>query len=202
EPIESALGEVMTTLGTVRSAHYRIRHKDGSWRVFEAFGRTILAPSGERSIVVNARDVTERRRIEEALRNSEKHFRRLIENAHDMVVIMDVDGMLQYGSPSVRRILGYEPEALKERDAMEFIHQDDVPGVRAQLARMAADPESPARIECRFRHSDGNWRHLEAVGTALSPDDPKGGFVFNVRDVTERHAAEDALREREEHFRS
>jgi PAS domain S-box-containing protein len=196
------LEQVVANPGMIGSAQYRVRHRDGSVRVFEAFGRTMLPDSAEGGVVINARDVTERRKVEEALRNSEEHFRRLIENAHDMVVIMNSEGMLEYGSPSVRRILGYDPETLQGRASIEFIHPDDVAVVVEQLARMESDPTTSARIECRFRHSDGSWRHLEAVGSPLSAAAPGEGFVFNVRDVTERHAAEEALREREERFRS
>jgi PAS domain S-box-containing protein len=196
------LEQVMANPGMIGSAQYRVRHRDGSVRVFEAFGRTMLPDSAEAGVVINARDVTERRKVEEALRNSEEHFRRLIENAHDMVVIMNAEGMLEYGSPSVGRILGYDSATLKGRASIEFIHPDDVAVVEEQLARMESDPTTPATIECRFRHSDGSWRHLEAVGSPLSAATPGDGFVFNVRDVTERHAAEEALREREERFRS
>jgi PAS domain S-box-containing protein len=200
--IETTLQEIFATPGSVHSAQYRVMHSDGDWRVFEAFGRTIVAESGEIGVVVNARDVTERRKIEEALRNSEEHFRRLIENAHDMVVIMDARGTFEYGSPSVQRILGYDPEGIRGLDSAAYIHPDDTASVGRQLGAMAANPQTPARIECRFRHKDGSWRHLEAIGSPLSPGSPDTGFVFNVRDATERHEAEDALREREEHFRT
>src|SRR5690606_39182562 len=111
-------------------------------------------------------------------------------------------GRLTYGSPSVGRILGYAPEGLTQQDTLEYIHPDDAATVLEGLARLEQDPGTPARIECRFRHSDGSSRYLEAVGTPLIPDSASGGFVFNVRDVTERHAAEHILREREEHFRT
>ena len=197
-----ALQDVIEHPGTIRSARYRVRHKNGSWRVFEAFGRTMLPNSAEAGVVVNARDVTERQKMEEALRVSEEHFRKLIDNAHDMVVILDREGRTTYGSPSVQRILGYDPEGLAGQNTLEFVHPEDVEQVIEGLRRLGENSGVPARIECRFRHQDGSWRYLEAVGSPLVTESEEPGFVFNVRDVTERHAAEDALREREERFRN
>ncbi|MEX2582414.1 MAG: PAS domain S-box protein [Gemmatimonadota bacterium] len=167
---------------------------------FENEARLLPMPDG--SLISIVRDITARKNAERTLQEREEHFRKLIENAHDMVVILDARGRMTYGSPSVKRILGYDPEGLKDQDTLEFVHPADARAVLQGLEKLAAEPGVPALIECRFRHNDRSWRYVEAVGSPLVPDSAEGGFVFNVRDVTERHAAEDALREREEHFRT
>ena len=133
-------------------------------------------------------------RANEALRRSERHFRRLIENAHDNVVIVDAAGTMTYQSPSVFRIAGYTAEEMVGRNAFEFIHPDDVERVAAEVAKAFATPGWTGHVEYRFRHRDGSWRYLEAIGQTLSPDSAEEGVVANIRDVTERRAAEEALR--------
>src|SRR5437868_8393794 len=73
-----------------------------------------------------ARDITERKQMQEQLRASEKRFRALIEKSSDAIVLFDTNGMLLYVSPSTTRLLGYTPEELVGRSAFELIHPEDV----------------------------------------------------------------------------
>jgi PAS domain S-box-containing protein len=175
--------------GVVGRTKFRYRHKDGSWRVFEATGRTLLPDSAEAGVVINSRDVTEREEAEAALRRSEEHFRRLIENASDMIIVIGPAGALLYASPSTSRLLGWTPEEVAGGGGLQHIHPDDLPAVVREMERIAADPAATAHLEYRFRHKDGTWRHLDSFGKRLDPADAEAGIVFNVRDVTERVAA-------------
>jgi PAS domain S-box-containing protein len=173
-----------------------IRGPDGAPRHVIRRSLPVLDERGEvLRIIGYSVDITERVRIAEVLRQSEEHFRRLIENAHDITCILEGDGSMRYVSPSVARVLGYDPEALEGRDSLQFIHPDDTSLVSSLLASLRAEPGGTAVAEYRFRHADGSWRHLEAVGRLLDPADPAAGFVSNIRDVTERRQAEEALRE-------
>jgi PAS domain S-box-containing protein len=195
--VEQALAAIAAAArepGRTASAEYRFRHSDGGWRSLETFGRTLAPGSAEPGLVLNTRDITERKEAEEALRRSEQHFRRLIENGQDNIVIIQPDGTMTYQSPSVHRILGYLPEELVGRTAWEFIHPDDAPVVMAELGQVFTTPGLVRHAEYRFRHKDGSWRYLEAFGQTISPDSPDEGVVANVRDMTERRMAEEALR--------
>jgi PAS domain S-box-containing protein len=123
--VAETMEAIFSSPGTSRSVRYRVRHKDGRWRVFEAFGRTLLPDSAAEGLVCNARDVTERHEALEALRRSEEHFRRLIENAYDMVLVMDTAGTITYASPSAQRVLGSAPEELTGRSGFSLVHPDD-----------------------------------------------------------------------------
>ena len=197
DDLEGALAEVgraAAAPGTTHSAEYRFRHRDGGWRSLETFGRTLSPETAEQGLVFNTRDITERKEAEDALRHSERHFRRLIENAQDNIVIVDPAGIMTYQSPSSLRVVGYAPEELEGRSAFEYIHPDDAATVAAELGRAVADPGFIGHVEYRFLHKDGEWRYLEAFGQALSPDAPEDGVVANIRDVTERRLAEEAMR--------
>jgi PAS domain S-box-containing protein len=154
---------------------------------------TTSSSEDERLAALRAQ-IEERERAEAELQNREEHFRSLIENASDLITIVDGDGTIHYESPSVRAILGYDPEELVGRNAFHFIHPDDRESVTERLRRAVVLPNTANPSQFRFRHSDGSWRVLEAVGSPLCRHSSLRGVVINSRDITERKQAEDALR--------
>ena len=138
------------------------------------------------------RDITSRRRVEEALRDSEAHFRSLIEQASDIIAVVDQDGMVYYASPSVQHALGYNPVDILGQNAFEIVDPADT--ARAVRALTSAPAGSqPGATELRLRHSDGSWRIFEAVSTQPVEDPSGSRFVINARDITERKEAEAKL---------
>ncbi len=138
-------------------------------------------------------DVTRRKRSEEALRASERHFRSLIENAQDLITVLDGKGRITYESPSLQRVLGYTPEELLGRSVFDYFHPYDRPMLVKQFERILAAPGLTESAEVRFRHKDGSWRVLEGVAKNLLSDPAVDGIVVNARDVTERRYAEEQL---------
>jgi PAS domain S-box-containing protein len=143
-------------------------------------------------------DITERRRVEEALRRNEEYFRALIENAAGVIVVFDEDGHVRYTSPSVERVLG-----IRTGDGGVFpglddlCHPDDRPALGAAL-ESAKTRGAGANLEMRARHSDGRWRHLSVAIRNLAHIPAVRGMVVNAHDVTGHRDAESALRESEE----
>lgn len=142
------------------------------------------------------RDITERKEAEEALRRSEQHFRSVIENALDIITIVDEHGIVLFSSPSTERVLGYSPDGLLGRAAFELVHPDDLAAVTQKYLRGVQHPGATASIEFRCRHKDNSWRILEAISKNLLYDPVVAGMVINSRDVTERRQAEEALQRR------
>ena len=143
----------------------------------------------------------ERHRAENALRQSERRFRSLIENSSDIITILRADGTIHYQSPSVERVLGYKPEELNGQNAFSFIHPDDTARVLERFTAVSQGGEATT-IEFRFRHQDGSWRVLEAIGNVLLNHANVGDIVINSRDITTRRQAEAALLESEARFRN
>ncbi|HEY1434448.1 MAG TPA: PAS domain S-box protein [Thermoanaerobaculia bacterium] len=135
-------------------------------------------------------DVTERRRAVDALRESEEYFRSLIDNAADVIMIVDPDGTIRFGSPSLERLLGYRPQELVAEPVFDAIHPEDVEVVRRMFAAVVHGSGS-ASADFRFRHRDGSWRHMEAVGSDLSHHPSVAGLLVQLRDVTERKTADE-----------
>jgi PAS domain S-box-containing protein len=129
-------------------------------------------------------------RTGDEVERSEALFRSLIEQASDLVAVLDVSGVVRYASPSHGRLLGYTPESLVGRTPFDFIHPDDLPIVEQAFATTAEGRET-ATIEFRCRCQDGSWRVLEGKGRNLLADRAVGGIVIVSRDVTERKHAEE-----------
>ncbi len=181
-----------------------IPHCPGKWpRRSTTDARRKLLPAFSQERTRELQDeVAERERIERVLRRSEEHFRSLIENASDIITVVDLDGTIRYESPSVERVLGYKPEDLVGRSVNEFTHPDDITAtslLRERTGELGVRVES---LELRFKHRSGEWRTLEVVGRLVRDEPGTAQIVINSRDVTERKQAEQALRESEAVFRS
>jgi PAS domain S-box-containing protein len=137
----------------------------------------------------------QRIRVEESLHAREKRFRFLIENASDVITTINAEATFLYQSPSVERLLGYTPEEMLGRNALEYIHPDDHAKVQAAIREAISTPEGMATVEFRFRHRDGAWRVLQSIGRHCSEDREERFIIVNSRDLTESKALEDKLRQ-------
>ena len=109
---------------------YRIRHKDGTWRILESVATAIPNEEGqiERLVIVN-RDITERQLAEETKSRSDQLFRSIAENSADLIAVVDHAGHRIYNNPAYERLLGYTAEELKGTVSFQQIHPDDRPRV-------------------------------------------------------------------------
>jgi two-component system, cell cycle sensor histidine kinase and response regulator CckA len=118
----------------------------------------------------------------------------VLRNATDLVSINDAQGVVQYISPSVTRILGYQPEDLIGRSSFDFLHPDDLAAIASGFRAASGSPGVNPTVQMRFRHAGGEWRTLEATSTNLLDDPHVRGVVVNARDITEQRAHERQLR--------
>jgi diguanylate cyclase (GGDEF)-like protein/PAS domain S-box-containing protein len=127
-----------------------------------------------------------------ALEASERRFRALIEQASDVVTVVDADGLISYDSPSSARVLGYGPGERVGTEAARYVHPGDIDNIRAVFAGLDG-PGAVAQVEVRAPHRDGSVRWLEVRMTNLLEEPAVLGVVANFRDITERKALEDQL---------
>lgn len=136
------------------------------------------------------REIAERLRAEVALKESEEHFRSLIENASDLIVVVDHLGRIEYVSPSIEGILGFSPEELDGINALSFAHPGDVEEVSGKLEATTASVGITVTAEFRFRHRDGHFVTLEGIGKSVIDDLGNVRVIINARDISERRRAE------------
>jgi len=141
----------------------------------------------------SVRDITEYNQAEVALRQSEAKFRSLIQNSSDIIGIIEIDGTIRYESPSIERILGYKPEELIGKNALEFIHPDDTSEISNIFDYSIENLSNVIRVESRFRRKDGSWCFLESTASNLLAEPSVKGIVLNSRDITDRRMAEEKL---------
>ena len=153
-----------------------------------------LVPSVRRA-VQEARERTQRKQAETELIRREKYFRALTENSLDVLSILNRDGVFQYNSPSVKRVLGYEPQELAGHNAAKLVHPEDLPGALQAFEQGLKNPELRITHEFRCRRQNGTWCHLEVVGQNRLDDPEINGIVVNSRDVTDRKELESELRQ-------
>jgi len=175
-----------------------VKHKDG-YEVPVIFSATPLRANG-RIIGLTGilRDITERRRLEKALRLKEEYFEAIIENSMDSILVVDRDGSIRYESPSFERLWGYNPQERVGKSGFEFDHPDDTPRMKEVFAKLLQHPGSTTRTEARVQHRDGSWHDVEAIGQNLLDHPAVQGIVVNLRDITELKRSEKARHEAEE----
>jgi diguanylate cyclase (GGDEF)-like protein/PAS domain S-box-containing protein len=190
---DSSVAESKTSLQSC-DRQYRIVLSSGEVKWVQDIARFSRTANGDIIIDGVALDITDRKLAEEALRKSEQRFRSLIENATDITVILDAKGIFRYISPSVKRILGYEPEGAMGRSALAVVHPDDRAAISIALSKAIENPGvSQPPVEYRVRHRNGRSCFLEAVATNLLDDPAVKGIIINCHDITGRKQAEEQL---------
>ena len=180
--------------GAVEETEVRIRRKDGDWRWVRTATQAINLHHRP-ALFSMMIDVTERKNSEAELVRREEQFRSLLENAADLITVIDEAGVIFYQSPSSLRLLGYAPEDLIEHRINEFIHPDDVLEAVMFIRKTLETPNAVEALNLRFRHQNGEWRILQSIGRYVPALGEHGQLVVNSRDVTETHQMEDKLRQ-------
>ncbi|MGL6112727.1 MAG: ATP-binding protein [Rubrivivax sp.] len=172
---------------------YRHKTRERIWVRENA--HTVLGGDGAAiSYEGTVEDITPQRLTELALLASERRFRAFIEKSQMLTVVCDAQGRVSYVSPASQRLLGMAPDALRHANVFDWLHPDDVARARAELAAVFDFSNDDEESICRVRHADGSWRHLAMLGTNFMSDAAVGGVVLNLRDVSGRMRAEEALR--------
>jgi PAS domain S-box-containing protein len=107
----------------------------------------------------------------------ERWFRSVVENATEVVTILEADGTVRYVSPAIERVLGYRPEERAGTSILDLVHPDDVERALGVLAGILETSGIHPPLEFRVPHKDGSWRYLEHVVNNLLEDPSVGGIV-------------------------
>ncbi len=171
-----------------------VRCKDGSFRHIEAR----LTCVGETSVVTLI-DLTARKRAEDATRESERRYRRIVETTSEGVWLLDSQFVTSYVNRQMAAMLGYEPGDMVGRSVLEFYFAEDVEEKKRTLERRQRGQSE--QIEERLRCRDGAELWVRMIANAIFKDTGEfDGALAMVADITERRQAGEALKKSEEKF--
>src|SRR5215208_3410554 len=172
----------------------RYLHKDGHV-VWTLLSVSVVHDEEDEPLyfICQIQDVSERKKVEKVIIESEERFRSLVQYSSDIITILDTDGTVHYVSPAVERVTGYRPEEQVGTNAFGSIHPDDREQAPNTFAEVLKRPGLQPPLEFRVPHKDGSWRYLEHVVNNLVDDPAVRGVVVNSWDVTERKALVEQL---------
>src|SRR5436305_5766149 len=113
------------------------------------------------------------------LEQTEQHLRPLIENATDIITVLNHDGTRRYVSPSIKRSLGYAPEELTGKNAFDLVHPNDLPELEKLFVSGVTNPGLVVTRQFRIKAKDGSWKIHEATAHNLLDDPMVSGVVIN-----------------------
>jgi PAS domain S-box-containing protein len=192
--VHAALRDIMASPGTPAGLELRWRHKDGSWRHIDAVAVDRLAEPAVGAIVVNFRDVTERRKAEAALRESEERYRTLVEGVRDIIFALSPEGTIASLNPAFETITGLRREEWVGQPFERLVHPEDLPLALELLGRVVRGELRPAS-QFRVRTAKGDYRVGEFSATPQLHESRLVGILGIGRDVTERVQLEQQLRQ-------
>jgi PAS domain S-box-containing protein len=181
----------------VATTQLRVRHQDDSWRWIEATAQNLLNEPGVEAMVVNYRDITERRQAERQI----EYQADLLAHVNDSIVASDENYILTSWNKAAETMYGWKAEEVLGRNGLEIL-QTEWPAASAEERRRTIAATDRWRGEATQARRDGSRIPVEVSSMVLR--DPNGqiaGYVSVNHDITERTKAEEALRESEARYR-
>jgi PAS domain S-box-containing protein len=179
-----------------------IDHPNGTTRYFHFTVKKIYHDLNKLGYVYVGRDITERKEIENKLQKSEQFYRTLISDSLDGIILLDGNGNINFSSPSVKNVLGFETEELVGLNGFSFVHPDDIAWAMESFQREVSDNPEIKYIVVRLRKKSGDWLWCMVRGHNLLSNPYINSIVIYFHDDTMRKQAADALKESEKRFRA
>lgn len=189
-----ALQRALEQPGSYQHQELRFLHKDGTWRSIEAAGKYVDDPPGGR-VIINSRDITERKRAEKAMKESAAKYRIVANNTSDWEFWLDPDGKFLYTSPSCHRITGHTVEEFIADPALLrlVVHPEDR-GTFDDHRHGATQEKKTGALQFRVIRPDGTLRWVDHVcQPVLDEDGVFLGTRGSNRDVTDQKRMEEEL---------
>jgi PAS domain S-box-containing protein len=211
--LQEAFWRLLARLSEREEGEYRFSGPDGGtrWLRISVLAHVQTAPTagsptgeeGHRLRVDGVvSDVTGRRLAEEEAARADVRFRALVERSSEGIFLLDRQARFRYLSPACDTLLGWRGEEMVGRNALDWVHPEDLPLARHELERCLHQPEDSVPAVLRLRHRDGSWRWIEGAGVNRLHDPSIQAVVVHCRDVTQRKQAEEALRTSEARYRA
>lgn len=191
ERISKRFQDLLFKDGIGELIEFRFLSKSGIYLLIESVGNIQFNNPIFNTIILISRDVTEKRKVEDAIKASEEKLRSLVQNISDIITIVSVSGEILYQSASARQLMGYEENELKKRHFVELVHPDDFQSLMLSFQNLIKNGGVSELIEFRLLNKDGNYFYIEAQATNQLDNPYIKGLVVNSRDISIRKKAEE-----------
>ncbi|AFY53900.1 PAS domain S-box [Rivularia sp. PCC 7116] len=201
ETAQLFLQQVEQALDTQKNLHidYQLQEED-----YQVWFTASISPISDKSVLWVARDITQRKTAEEALRESEERFRAVYEQAAVGIFMVSLYGEFIEVNPRFCEIIGYKEELLKQVSWQDITHQDDIEAELMHVRQLFTNEISNYSLQKRFIRKWNRYYQEQWVNVSVSLVRNKQGmpdyFLGVVEDISQRKWTEDALRESEERF--
>ncbi len=173
---------------------FRLLHKNGHYLPVLSRGFITRDAEGNPIRVTGSNmDLTERKKAEEALIESERKHSSMISNISDVIGIMGADGKMKYKSPNIEKYFGWHPNDLIGTDGWLTVHPDDLELIQNEFFSVLQTDYASKTVEYRYKCKDGSFKPIELTATNLINDSVINGILLNYHDITERKHAEEEL---------
>jgi two-component system, cell cycle sensor histidine kinase and response regulator CckA len=200
EWVRSSVMEAIKT-GEAYSFDVRILRRDGEERLLQSSGSIETDEHGQPiRMFGTAQDVTERRRTEQKLKQSEERYRDLVENAHDLIYEHDLEGNLVSTNTAVGQFTGYSIEESVHLNLNQILAPEHL-GIAQEMIRRKLLGEKATAFELEIIGRNGDRVPIEVNSSLVFRDGVAVGVRGIARDITERRLSEKALRDSEERYR-
>ncbi len=147
--------------------------------------KTIITDANNNDYIVGGCiDITERKKAELLIEESERRFRSLVQNSPDIITILEDDATIRYVTPSFYRLLGFNEPAVIGSLMYDFVHIEDVFILQQKITEIIKNPSHSESISFKANNASGDWIILDAVITNLLHDPSVNGVVINASDIT------------------
>src|SRR5215213_10202861 len=182
--------------GSHERGTFRLQRSDGTWRWVDAIVTNMLNEPSVNAIVVNYRDITEQKRAEEALRESQAKYQNLVETSHDLIWSVDAEGKITFLNRAAKEIYGYEPEELIGHSFFDVMASEQDHRNSEIFIKTIAETGEFREVESQVRHRDGREFILSANSIVIHDNNGEViGITGSSRDITERKRVENVLKE-------
>ncbi|MEN6390777.1 MAG: PAS domain S-box protein, partial [Syntrophomonas sp.] len=182
------------------SLQCRLKRKDGTYLWVEINGRLINPESDCPQFLFINRDISERKRTEALLKESEEKYRLIVDNAYDGISIVDPASLVTtFMNPSLEKMLGYSRQESNNIQLFDTVYEEDLAMVEDAVFKGIQEGEGS--IECRLKRKDGSHLWTEITGKVMNHGTPQAQLLFINRDINERKNNEEMLRRSEEKYR-
>ncbi|MHB1921730.1 MAG: PAS domain S-box protein [Chitinophagaceae bacterium] len=184
----------------VEIAPFRVLNGVGKWIWMETIVTNMLDDPAINGIIANTRDVSLRILYEDKIKKQEALFRAIIEKSPEIKTLINPDGRIIFGTPSLTEILGYPPEEFLGMDLPELLHPDDQKIFRDKINDLLDSSVPFDQFQVRIKSKTGKYHWCNKTLTNLMSDPDVGAIVCNFWDITDQKENELKLRESNDRY--